>query len=603
MKKSLLAILITLVVILAGCVNTKSDVADKGNDNKDVKTDDSAVAIELLGMSTGEADMNIVRDQLIKNGFDVKLNIQPDYGSFTAQKDAGNYDLALSSWTTVTGNPDYAVRSLFKSDGDNSIMSDEEVDKLIEQASTETEEEFTKTYKQLEQRLVLDKAYIAPLYNSFKAQGVNKEIVNADTVRLAKSRAIAWESIDFVDTSKRATQPLIMQQPIGALTSLDPIKGNDGSINTLNTNMYVRLVNLTDDDKVVSDGSLSLNHVIAEGNQSYYFLLRDDINFAAVTDEKAVDTGERVGADDVVFSLNRAKDEKSVPDHRTYSLHESMEEIEVVTDLAELDVNQSGSEVTVKEALEEGLDAKISELVEDKNAADNAAGKYQVVKITTVNPFPQVLNYLAHQSAGIVSKKQVESINTYDVESFDVNKDIPYGDQNTVTEGAKYNNTLYASGPYILSHKNDYEAIFLKNPAYMTGTENEAKISNVTVRFIQDPDSTLSALRNGEIHIFNGVPETKYDLVEGDSKLTLQKSDSNAVSYLLFNTKNRPVSDSEDLRKAILYSINQDEILNYYQGNKNKAVSTVSPLVDTGNEVVADSAKVKEFLEAYNSSK
>lgn len=603
MKKSLLAILITLVVILAGCVNTKSDVADKGNDNKDVKTDDSAVAIELLGMSTGEADMNIVRDQLIKNGFDVKLNIQPDYGSFTAQKDAGNYDLALSSWTTVTGNPDYAVRSLFKSDGDNSIMSDEEVDKLIEQASTETEEEFTKTYKQLEQRLVLDKAYIAPLYNSFKAQGVNKEIVNADTVRLAKSRAIAWESIDFVDTSKRATQPLIMQQPIGALTSLDPIKGNDGSINTLNTNMYVRLVNLTDDDKVVSEGSLSLNHVIAEGNQSYYFLLRDDINFAAVTDEKAVDTGERVGADDVVFSLNRAKDEKSVPDHRTYSLHESMEEIEVVTDLAELDVNQSGSEVTVKEALEEGLDAKISELVEDKNAADNAAGKYQVVKITTVNPFPQVLNYLAHQSAGIVSKKQVESINTYDVESFDVNKDIPYGDQNTVTEGAKYNNTLYASGPYILSHKNDYEAIFLKNPAYMTGTENEAKISNVTVRFIQDPDSTLSALRNGEIHIFNGVPETKYDLVEGDSKLTLQKSDSNAVSYLLFNTKNRAVSDSEDLRKAILYSINQDEILNYYQGNKNKAVSTVSPLVDTGNEVVADPAKVKEFLEAYNSSK
>lgn len=603
MKKSLLAILFTFVLILAGCVNTKSDVADKGNDNKDVKTDDSAVTIELLGMSTGEADMNILRDQLIKNGFDVKLNIQPDYGSFSAQKDAGNYDLALSSWTTVTGNPDYAVRSLFKSDGDNSIMSDEEVDKLIEQASTETQEDYTETYKQLEQRLVLDKAYIAPLYNSFKAQGVNKEIVNADTVRLAKSRAIAWESIDFTDTSKRATQPLIMQQAIASLTSLDPIKGNDGSINTLNTNMYVRLVNLTDDDKVVSDGSLSLNHAIAEGNQSYYFLLRDDINFAAVTDEKAVDTGERVGADDVVFSLNRAKDEKSVPDHRTYSLHESMEEIQVVTDINELDVKQSGSDVTVKEALEDGLDNKITELVEDKNLVDNAAGKYQVVKITTVNPFPQVLNYLAHQSAGIVSKKQVESINTYDVETFDVNTDIPYGDQNTVTEGDKYNNTLYASGPYILSHKNDYEAVFLKNPAYMSGTEYEAKISSVNVRFIQDPDSALSALRNGEIHIFNGVPETKYDLVEGDSKLTLQKSDSNAVAYLLFNTQNREVSNSEDLRKAILYSINQDEILNYYQGNKNKAVSTVSPLVKTGNEVVADRTKVKEFLEAYNSSK
>ena len=140
MKKSLLTILLAVMVVLAGCVNTKSDVSDKENDNTEPKTDKSKVVIEFLGMGSGEEDMNIVRDQLIKNGFDVKLNIQPDYGSFTAQKDAGNYDVALSSWTTVTGNPDYAVRSLFKSDGDNSIMADEEVDKLIEKASTETPE-------------------------------------------------------------------------------------------------------------------------------------------------------------------------------------------------------------------------------------------------------------------------------------------------------------------------------------------------------------------------------------------------------------------------------------------------------------------------------
>ncbi|MET3659463.1 ABC transporter substrate-binding protein [Sporosarcina psychrophila] len=599
MKKSLLTILIAIMVVLAGCVSTKSDVSDKKNDNTEPKTDKSKVVIELLGMGSGEEDMNIVRDQLIKNGFDVKLNIQPDYGSFTAQKDAGNYDVALSSWTTVTGNPDYAVRALFKSDGDNSIMADDEVDALIEKASTETSDEFAETYKQLEQRLVFDKAYIAPLYNSFKAQGVNKDILDVDTVRLAKSRAIAWEPIDFIDKSKRDTDPLIIQQAIGTLTSLDPIKGNDGSINTLNTNMYVRLVNLTDDDVVVSDGSLSYNHSIAEGNSDYYFLLRDDINFASITDGKAVDTGERVGADDVIFSMNRAKDPNSVPDHRTYSLHEHINEVEVVTDLSDLDILQSGSDATVREGLEKNLDVKIGELVSDKKEADNATGKYQVVKMTTTAPFPQVLNYLAHQSAGIVSKKQVESINTYDVSSFDVSKDIPYGDQNTVTEGAKYNNTLYASGPYILSHKNDYEGIFYKNPAYMVGTEHEPKISNVTVRFIQDPDSTLSALRNGEIHIFNGVPETKYDVVEGDSKLFLQKNDSNAVSYLLFNTKNREVSTSEELRKAVLYSINQDEILNFYQGNKKKAVSTVSPLVDTGNELKADPAKVQEFLNDY----
>lgn len=142
-----------------------------------------------------------------------------------------------------------------------------------------------------------------------------------------------------------------------------------------------------------------------------------------------------------------------------------------------------------------------------------------MVKLTTTEPFPQVLNYLAHQSAGIVSKKQVESINTYDVATFDVNKDIPYGDQNTVTEGSQYNNTLYTSGPYILSSKNDYEAIFYKNPGYRKGSKDEPKISTVKVRFIADPDSALSALRNSEIHLYYGVPETKYDIVKGDGKL------------------------------------------------------------------------------------
>jgi peptide/nickel transport system substrate-binding protein len=605
MKKTLLPLLLAFVLMLAGCVKTKSDVAEKpAADSKSGGNASEQVEIEVLGMSSGEEDLNIVRDQLVKNGFKVKLNIQPDYGSFKAQQDAGNFDVAVSGWTTVTGNPDYAVRSLFKSGGDYSIMADPEIDKLIDKASTQTAKDYVKTYKELEQRLVFDKAYIAPLYISLKTQAVNKDVLNPKSVRLSKSRSLAWETIDFNDAAKRETEPFILSQTMPTLTSLDPIKGNDGSINMINTNMYVRLINLTDDDKITADGSLSRNYSIANGNSEYYFLLRDDINFAKITDKEAVDTGERVGADDVIFSLDRAKDKNSVPDHRTYSLHEHIKTAEVVTDVSVLEkVKQSGSDKSVKETLESGLDTPISTLVADKTQANNKEGKYQVVKVTTTEPFPQVLNYLAHQSAGIVSKNQVESINTYDVASFDVTKDIPYGDQNTVTEGDKYNNTLYASGPYILSYKNDYEAIFHKNPGYMKGTEHEPKISNIKLRFIKDIDSSLSALRNGEIYVLYGVPENKHDVVEGDSKLKLQSMESNAVTYLLFNTKNREVAKSEDLRKAVLYSINQDEIISYYQGKKIKAVSTVSPIVKTGNELKADPAKAKEFLNKYLSSK
>lgn len=602
MKKTIVPTLLASALVLSGCINTKSDVSEEAATDG-VSNGDKPV-IEILSMSANETDVNIVRDQLTRNGFDVELNLQPDYGSFTAQKDAGNFDVAVSSWTTVTGNPDYAVRALFKSDGANSIMADEEIDELIDLASTQAPEEHAATYQELEQLLVLDRAYIAPLYISYKTQGFNKDVLKEDSVRLSKSRALAWEPIDFVDESKRESDPFIVSQAISSLTSLDPIKGNDGSINQLNTNMYVRLVNLTDDDELTAEASLSHAFAIAEGNSDYYFLLRDDINFAAIEEDQAVDTGERVGADDVVFSLDRASNPDSVPDHRTYSLHEHIDSTEVVTDIAALESAVTAADgTTVLETLEAELDTDISELVEEKTDADNAAGKYQVVKMTTTEPFPQVLNYLAHQSAGIVSKKQVESINTYDVESYDVNTDVAYGDQNNVTEGSSYDNHLYASGPYILSKKNDYEATFLKNPAYMADTENAAKISNVTVRFIADPDSTLSALRNGEIHLYYGIPETKYDVVEEDSKLALQSMESNGVSYMLFNTEGREVAESEDLRKAVLYSIDQEEFINYYQGNKIKAVSTVSPLVDTGNELIADPAKVEEFLANYQNSK
>ena len=57
----------------------------------------------------------------------------------------------------------------------------------------------------------------------------------------------------------------------------------------------------------------------------------------------------------------------------------------------------------------------------------------------------------------------------------------------------------------------------------MKGTEHEPKIEQVKVRFIKDADSTLSALR-GEIHLYYGVPETKYDVVKGDSKLKRKRS-------------------------------------------------------------------------------
>lgn len=184
-KAAILASALALTVLGACNVTTRDDAEGNGETSNDSSLEE-AVDIELLAMSSSEQDINILRDQLTKNGFNVKINQQPDYGSFTSQREAGNFDIAINSWTTVTGNPDYAIRSLFKSDGDNSLVQDNEIDALIEEASTESPEEYAETYKEFETKLIEENAYIAPLYISLKNQVFNKEVLDSDSIRLSK---------------------------------------------------------------------------------------------------------------------------------------------------------------------------------------------------------------------------------------------------------------------------------------------------------------------------------------------------------------------------------------------------------------------------------
>ena len=82
------------------------------------------------------------------------------------------------------------------------MVADSKLDALIDEASTLTGEEAAAKYKDLEQLLVFDQAYIAPLYISNKYQGIYSELVNPKTVLLPKSRAQVWEKIEFNDPSK-----------------------------------------------------------------------------------------------------------------------------------------------------------------------------------------------------------------------------------------------------------------------------------------------------------------------------------------------------------------------------------------------------------------
>ena len=559
--------------------------------------------INVIGWAGGETDsnMNLIRGFLSDQGFDVRINILPDAASWTTLVVAGNYDLALTTWTTVTGNPDYAVRSIFRSDGpwNRGGINDSRVDQFIDLAATQTPAEWTDTYRQLENALITDNAYIIPFYRMTKTMAVNRNIIRPESATLSQARGTIWNLIDYANPAQRENRPLRLSQQLSILTSLDPIRGNDGSIQIMNQNTNVRLVNLSPDDSIITDGALSYQYVIAEGNSDFYFVLRDNLHFARVENRNVVNTGVRVGASDVVFSLTRAVDRNSVPDHRTFSLFDSISDVSIVTDLSVLDsVRGTGATRTMRQIFEERTPTRITSLTANSANVNNANGVYQVVRVRTHQPFPQVLNFLAHMAAGIVSEQQVRSINTFEAAAFDRNIHIPYGDQSVITEGPTYNHHVWASGPYIPIVKNDYEIVFERNPFFMPGTEWAARIRQVNVRFIVDKDTEISAFRSEDLDMVQElVPVQQWDLITSNPNFELKRVPSHQVIYLWTNQNGS--MRNRDLRLAVLHSINQDDTVAFYQNRYFRAYSTLSSLVDTGNVVRYDPARVAEHMRRF----
>ena len=599
MKKFTAGLLcLAMICSMTACNARKSNTTNSATDSNAQKE-----KIRLLGYSYYESTMNILRDQLTKAGFEVEVNLQPDYSSMVTARDTGEWDIVMSGWTTVTGNPDYAVRDIYASYGEYNSggINDSKIDELIDKAAKETPAEYVETYKELEDYLVTENAYTLPLYATKGIRAINNTVVDESTVHNPQSRSAFWEKYSYVDASQNETRPLVLTQMMGELTSLDPIQANDGSINQLSANINVRIVNMTDDDQIVPDGSLSRNIAIGEGNNEFYFILRDDVFFSKVEDGHAVNTGVRVGAEDVEFSLERAADKNSVASHKTYNLHNHMSDVSIVTDIEELKgVNDSDTGKPVFETLSANLPSEIKTLTADKTQVDNANGVYQVVKISTEEAFPQVLYYLAHQSAGILNKEVVTEMNSkFDVATYDPTKDVCYGDSAAIKSG---NNHLWMSGPYALVSYDDYQVSFEKNPGFMAGTENEAKISNVTIKFIKDTSSAASEFRSGGIDIMDSVATNDVATLEENKDFTVFKYVRHATTFCEFNMKNGNKFENIYLRKAVLYAINQEEYIAYNNGLVGPLYSSFSTLIDTGNKLEFNAEKSAEHLAAYQES-
>ena len=593
MKKRLATVTLIAALTLSACsVPTKSDLPKKEHK---VEVKGKRPTISFLGQSSYEDEMNIAKAQLEDAGFNVKMNIQPDYGSFRSQREAGNYDIAIDDWTTVFGDPNYSVSALFKTGGSNSLLSDKHVDKLLNKASQETDSKAKKTYKQLEDEVVFKEGYLAPLYGSKKNLVFDNKVINPKRVMLPISRAFFWQSFDYNNKQNRDKRPLVISQEDSELASLDPIRSIAPSVYGIDMNMYTRLLTLDKDNSITTKGSLSHSYATNKDHTVFYFLLRDDDYFAKVENGKAEKTNERVTADDVKFSLDRARDKNSVPDNTTYNMHSHINNIAKVSNINELKDTQTSNNNSVWDALTKDKKLNVKSLTNNDAAVNNKEGKYQVVKITTDQSMPKEVNYLTHSSAGILSKPHVTAMNNK-------SNDKPYGHPSTIPTKDSGKNSLYASGPYIMTKKTNYQASFERNPGFNEHEQSNygrAPIKNIALRFNDDPDSALSELRNHSVDVLSDADQKNFDLIKSDDNLTIKRKMGSESVFLLTNIKHGTFKKHPELRRAVVDAVDQQQYIKFYRGDKFNIASPVTPLLNTGNKQHRDLDDAQKIMDKY----
>jgi extracellular solute-binding protein family 5 len=129
-----------------------------------------------------------------------------------------------------------------------------------------------------------------------------------------------------------------------------------------------------------------------------------------------------------------------------------------------------------------------------------------------------------------------------------------------------------SSGPYVMKKwTHDSNIIFEKNPNYWDIAN--VKVDNIEYKFIADNASALNAFKNGEVDVTQVTVEQAKEFKD-DPRLV--SSADGSVWYLLLNNKTKALSNAK-VRKAILMSINRDELANVVLNGSGKVPKTLVP--------------------------
>lgn len=139
-----------------------------------------SATIFTLGGEADKQTAEIIQANLKEIGIDLAINVT-ESSAYWDLTDKGIHDMFLGSWGCVTGDADYGLFAVYHSSakggaGNRTFYSNLEVDKLLEMAKNETNQEKRKEiYEDIQFRIVEDAPDVM-LYNRVLAVGTQRDI-------------------------------------------------------------------------------------------------------------------------------------------------------------------------------------------------------------------------------------------------------------------------------------------------------------------------------------------------------------------------------------------------------------------------------------------
>ena len=153
------------------------------------------------------------------------------------------------------------------------------------------------------------------------------------------------------------------------------------------------------------------------------------------------------------------------------------------------------------------------------------------------------------------------------------------------------------SGPYVLERwERSAQVTMNVNPNYW---RQAPAIKRVIMRNVTELANLQSAIETGDADIVQDLGSEQVAALQSNSELQIVKADSSLLVYLGMNAKSAPL-DKVEVREAIRYAINYDEIVNNLLGGNGRLVQEIIPAGLFGHTgavpFTQDIAKAKELL-------